>query len=296
MPAERIFILGGTGGIGKKVVNDLLDKNIAVTLYARSSEKVNSLFTYHNNSKELISVVQGDYNDLSPVKEGIKGHTRLFLLVADFSSFVKTKKTIAEYAYAAGVKQIVDISSFTVNMGWRESFIGSNHYHAEKAIFDIPNRGYFVALRPGRFMSNIFNMGRPISDGVIFDTADPNKPQGWISPNDIGAVAAVVLSEDIEKHGDIVYGLTGELVTSQECAKIISRISGRDIPYVQVSAIEKYKKIMESGYVSHVLAVDFVDNLGKGDPTSISFCIEILLGRKPETLEEYLQANKALLL
>ncbi|CEP12493.1 hypothetical protein [Parasitella parasitica] len=289
MTTERVFVVGGTGNIGVKAVNDLIENKVPVTLYARSPEKVASLFS---RAKDLVNVVQGDFQDLSPIKEGIKGHTRLFLLVADFSSFVDTKKTIATYAYEAGVRQVVDISSFTVNMGWRSSFIGSNHYYGEKAIFDIPNRGYLVALRPGRFMSNHFHMTRPLADNGLYDNADPECRQGFISTNDIGAVAAVVLREDIEKHGDAVYKLTGDILTSAERADILTRVTGKDIKYIQVTAVQKYNKMMESGKVSHILAMDLSDNLEGGYENNVTPSIEILLGRKPETFEEYLRANK----
>ncbi|KAK4514749.1 uncharacterized protein ATC70_002352 [Mucor velutinosus] len=287
MFAERVFVIGATGNIGVKAVNDLIDNKIPVTLYARNSEKVASLF-----SSDLVNTVVGDYSDLSPIKESIKGHTRLLLLVGDFGDFVNIKKTIATYAYEAGVQQVVDISSFSVNMGWRSTVIGSHHYYGEKAIFDIPNRGHFVALRPGRFMSNHFGMARPIADKGLYDTSDPNLAQGWISPNDIGAVAAVVLREDVKKHMDAVYNLTGDVVTSAERAAIFSRVTGQDIKYIQVSPVQKYNKIMELGHFPHLFAIDFVDNLDSNDDSKVNPSIEILLGRKPETLEEYLTANK----
>jgi putative NADH-flavin reductase len=99
---ERVFILGDTGNIGTKLVQDLLAKNIPVTLYARTPSKVKSLF----GSNNLINVVQGDYSDLSPLKEGIKNHTRLFLLAFGFDQFVEVKTEIATIVYTSGVKQL----------------------------------------------------------------------------------------------------------------------------------------------------------------------------------------------
>lgn len=66
-------------------------------------------------------------------------------------------------------------------------------YYGEKVIFDILNRGYFVAFRIDRFMSNLLK-GR--SSGV-YSTVSLNFHLGLISLSDIGAVAAVVLREDI---------------------------------------------------------------------------------------------------
>lgn len=289
MSTEKVFVIGGTGNIGQKAVSDLLANKIPVTLFARSPEKVASLF-----SSDLVSVIQGDLKDLSPIKEGIKGHTRLFLLVSDFYDFVNIKKTIATYAYEAGVKQIVDISSLVVNLGWRTTSIGSVHYYAEKAIYEIPNRGHFVTLRPGRFMSNHLGMMSPLADKGLFDNGAPDAPQGWISTNDIGAVAALVLREDVNKHLDAVYSLIGDVVASRERAAMLTRITGQDIKYTQVSPVQKYHKLMASGHFPHVFALDLVTDLDGHDdkPTPI---IEILLGRKPETVEEYLTANKNLL-
>lgn len=289
MSSERVFIIGGTGNIGIKTVNDLLDNKIPVTLYARSPEKVASLFSH---GKDLVNVVQGDYKDLSPIKEGIKGHTRLFLLIGDFTDFANTKRTIATYAYEAGVQQVVDLSSFTVNIGWRTSSIGSEHYYGERAIFDIPNRANMVTLRPGRFMSNHLHMTNPVATNCIFDTADPDQPQGFISTNDIGAVAAVILREDVKKHGEAVYNLTGDVVTSAERAAIFSRVIGKEIKYTKIAPAQKYKQIMASGVFNHVIAIDFCDNLDGCDDAKVTPSIEILLNRKPETLEEYLTANK----
>jgi uncharacterized protein YbjT (DUF2867 family) len=288
---DRVFILGGTGNIGTRVVQDLLAKKVPVTLYARTPSKVESLFPNHNG---LINVVQGDYSDLTPLKASIKGHTRLFLLILGFKSFVEDKAEIAKIAYEAGVKQIVDISSFTVNMGWRTSLIGAKHDGAERAILNIPNRGYFVALRPGGFMSNMLYNDTPLkTGGKIFDSASPDCAQGWISTNDIGAVAAVVLSEDIEKHGDAVYSLTGDIRTPTERAQVLSRILGQDIKFIQVTSAQKYSKIMKTGYFTHQIAMDLCTGLDSYNDDRVTPEISILLGRDPETLEEYLTVNKS---
>ncbi|KAG2193487.1 hypothetical protein INT47_005012 [Mucor saturninus] len=287
---DRVFIVGGTGNIGTKLVQDLLEKKVPMTLYARTPSKIESMFP---NSTELINIVQGDYSDLTSLETGIKGHSRLFLLVSDFSDFVNLKKNIAKIAYDSGVKQIVDISSFTVNMGWRTSYIGALHYGAEKAIFDLPGRGNLVALRPGRFMSNVVDHSRPNADNKIFDCLPGDLSYGFISTNDIGAVAAVVLSEAIEKHGDAVYSLTGDITNGHQRAQIISDIVGREINYQQVKPIQKYNKIMESGHFPHLFAMDLAAGLDSCPDDRVTPEISILLGREPETVKEFLVANKA---
>ncbi|RCH88328.1 hypothetical protein CU097_011169 [Rhizopus azygosporus] len=291
--SERVFILGGTGNVGSKITRDLIAKDIPVTLYARQPEKVKALF----ESNSLVNAIQGDYRDLTPLKEGLKGHTRLFLLIADVYNMIPLKRTIAAWAYDAGTKQIVDISSFFVSSPLRTASIGVKHYESEQAIYHLPNRGAFVALRPGRFMSNIFLYdGLQSSNDTIFDTVDADKLQGWVSPNDIGAVAAVVLSEDIEKHGDSVYELISDVATPTQRAAYLSRILGREIKYKQINSLEKYEIFMNIAHFNHPFAYCLSTTLVSYDvrnPT-ITDGIHVLLRRKPETLEKYLEDNKHL--
>ncbi|KAG1170444.1 hypothetical protein G6F70_007659 [Rhizopus microsporus] len=287
---ERIFIVGGTGNIGTALVRELLAKNAAVTLFTRSPDKVNALFSRN----PLIRIVQGDLQNLTVLKEAIKGHTRLFILVGGLDDGVPIKTAIATYGYEAGVRQVVDISSVYASASTRGTLLGDFSQREEEEILRIPNRGYFVALRPGRFMSNMFYVDPP-RDDVITDTSEPDELCGWISPNDIGAVAAVVLTDDVEKHKDFVYELNGDAVTGNQRAEIFTRILGRSITYKKVSAVEYYNTFITKIYPNnHRMGYDLATKKVCFDKnfSTITDGIEILLGRKPETVEEFLIKNK----
>ncbi|GAN04753.1 nucleoside-diphosphate sugar epimerase [Mucor ambiguus] len=286
---ERIFIIGPTGSIGSKTVQDLLANQVPVTLYARNPSKVTAMFPQANS--ELLKVVQGDFEDLSPIKEAVKGHTRLYLIASDLSTYAQVKKTIATYAYAAGVKQIVDISSSYIDHGWRTTAIGQMSYIAESGVFNIPDRGYLVTLRPTRFMGNMLGqMSRYVNQG-IFNNVPKDFAQGWASNNDIGALAAVILQEDIHKHQDAVYNMTSDVCTPAQFTAILSKIVGKDLPYHQITDVQMYNALMQAKIFPHPVAIEFIDYRDEKS-THVTPCIEIMLGRKPETLEEFLNANK----
>lgn len=118
---DRIFVVGGTGNSGKQLVRDLIKADIPTTLYTRDPTNASSLF---QDAKQL-NTVKGDLSDLTPLKEAIKGHTRLFMVIPYSANMSRVKPAIAEIAYNAGVKQIVDVSG-TANFapGWRQSFLG----------------------------------------------------------------------------------------------------------------------------------------------------------------------------
>jgi uncharacterized protein YbjT (DUF2867 family) len=289
MNEERIFIIGGTGNIGQSLVKLLLSKNQNLTLYARDPAKVASLFP-------TVATVQGNLNNLDVMKEAVKGHTRVFMFASDFSLSVEyVKSTIAKHAYAAGVKQLVDISSITAGHPWHTSFTGDSHFNAEQIISQLPNRGTLVALRPGRFMSNMLTISRVGTDGVVRDTQDGDEHVGWISPDDIAAVAAAVLTEDVGKHGDAVYELVGDYLTQNERANVLSRALGRTVTYEQVGVVDKYNQLIKFGIphgFAYKLACNRVPSPADG---TITKGFPILIGRGPETLEEYAIKNKDLL-
>ncbi|KAI8145662.1 hypothetical protein BJV82DRAFT_534896 [Fennellomyces sp. T-0311] len=286
--SERVYFVSGTGSIGTVAIKKLLENGVAVTVYARSPAKAQSLFGNPSN----LTIVEGDYSDLKPFDETIAGHTRLFLVVADPVNFTKLKVAIAKKAYAAGVKQIVDISSVGSAFPWRSSWGSTLYRDAEEALLGIPGRGAYVALRPYQFMSNQATREVHTIKGSnsIIDIAAPDAVQEWISTNDIGEVVANIFQDPIEKHGDAVYDMVGDVVSRKDRAALLSKLLGRTITYEQITPEQQYNNLVSLG-LTHLQAYTVLDLptiSGKVTPG-----LSILLGRPPQTLEEWLEENKA---
>ncbi|KAG0168072.1 hypothetical protein DFQ28_008725 [Apophysomyces sp. BC1034] len=288
---ERVYVIGGTGNIGEKVVHDLLLNGVQTTVYARSPAKVTNK---HHDTSNLLTVVQGDYDDLGPFEQSIEGHTRLLLIISDYNRMVQLKTAFAKLAYQAGAKQIVDISSQTVSLGWRSTYIGATHAAAEQAILNLAG-GNYVALRPAKFMTNhLWQEFHLIKYENRFEgMAAPDEKQGYISTNDIAALAAKVLQDPVEKHGDAVYEMLSCAITPEERAAAFSKVLGRTITYRQRTAEEQYRAMIDLG-LPHLLAYSLT-SLGKGTAT-LNEGLPILLGRQPETFEEWLDKNKEVFL
>ncbi|ORX45092.1 hypothetical protein DM01DRAFT_1340173 [Hesseltinella vesiculosa] len=206
-----------------------------------------------------------------------------------------TKGEIARHAFNAGVKQIVDISSQSSGFPWRANSIGYTHFQAEKRLVEEtprPKDAFVVTLRPGRFMSNILTFDRPFGDAVV-DIAEANYPQGWISPRDIGHLAAIILQDSISKHGDGVYELIGDVVTPQARAQIFENALGRPFAYKKITSIEKFNILNHAvaDRLSYGAILDLATAVDPAD-TTVSPALPILLNREPETLEEYVVRNK----
>ncbi|KAI9251748.1 hypothetical protein BDA99DRAFT_574952 [Phascolomyces articulosus] len=291
---ERIYFVGGTGFVGKKAVEDTLDAGIKVTIYTRHPEKSN--FSEHPN----VTFVQGDYDNITAFEKSIAGHTRLFLLTATYDRVAQIKGAFARLAYAAGVKQIIDISTITIDLSLF-TYIAQSHFAGEEAIRDAKNSFFpddqqlsFVSLRPWRFMSNnsLFYNDSITHRNIITGTADPDIPQGYISPNDIGSLAAIILREPIEKHGDAIYPMTGQLLTASQRAEIASKVLDRPIKYKQWSVKEQYDVLSKALGGIHKAAYDLAQDIRPDFNHSPG--LSIVLGREPETLEEWFTKNKDL--
>lgn len=108
---EHIFVVGATGNVGSNTVRQLLEKGSRVTIYVRNPAKATTLFP---GQESLLSIVQGDYSDLTPFDNAIaSGFTRLLVLIqAEGVAMAELKSHMATVAYNSGVKQVVDISSY----------------------------------------------------------------------------------------------------------------------------------------------------------------------------------------
>ncbi|KAI9248310.1 hypothetical protein BDA99DRAFT_525350 [Phascolomyces articulosus] len=299
--ADRIFVVGGTGKIGSSLVHELVKYSGAhqptITIYSRSPEIVNEQLSLIagddgiDKKTKNITIIQGDLEDLTPFEESIVGHTRLFLLVADVPEQREKLITLSEKAYAAGVKQIVDIEAKRIS--WRSYSLIDPHLEAEKAIYALPIRkyAYYVTLRPTNFMSNIFFLCLDTikNDSVLVDAADPDEDQEWISPFDIALVAANILLDPMEKHGNAAYDLVGDIKTPLQRAASLSTALGRTITYKQLPVTEYYAYLIRNAKMDHKEAFFFATYR---EVSKVTRRTALLLGRAPESFEEWAFKNK----
>jgi uncharacterized protein YbjT (DUF2867 family) len=287
---SKVYVLGATGGIGTQVVKELLEKGVPTTVLVRDPSKANSLFGESNK----LNVVQGDYTSVDAFKDSIAGHERLFILVHGLEDMPKIKTTFAKIAYEAGVKQVVDVSGGAVSGAWRNNIITAAHYYAEKNIYELPNRGSYVALRPTAFFTNHFfgdHMTVKHKD-TIFGPYDPEEKSSWVSTTDIAHLAVNVMTESIEEHNDMVYDMTSARLSGNDRAAALSKVLGKEIKYVQIPFQDAHKNFMEHAHMPHRMVYAVLDSSAMM-PFPVNRGLSTVLHREPETLEQWFAANKS---
>lgn len=83
----KLFVIGATGGVGKAVLKQALNKGHKVTAYVRDSNKVQS-------THENLTVVQGDGLDLAAMTKAMAGHDAVICAVG--SQGLKASTTMSD--------------------------------------------------------------------------------------------------------------------------------------------------------------------------------------------------------
>ncbi|KAI8885332.1 NAD(P)-binding protein [Backusella circina FSU 941] len=289
--SDKIFVTGATGYIGSKLIGFLLEKNAKVTAYVRNIEKAKSMFP---QAPENLKFIQGDYTTTDVFEREIIGHTRLFFVVAVDSPMADIKGTFAKIAYDAGVRQIVDISSSSVNSPYRYSFVSSMHREGEDRIIAAKKRKdqYCVIIRPGRFYTNhLWIEAQNIKEKQQLSTLnDFDKKEGYVSNTDIAELCSVILTDPIEKHDNCVYTMFSQMLSIRDRAAALSDVLGKNITVNNSSEQEMYDGLIHRGYPHH-LAINFVQLHEDGN---VNPYYAAMLGRPAQTFRDWLLVEEHL--
>jgi uncharacterized protein YbjT (DUF2867 family) len=292
MSQTKVLVTGATGGIGSHAVTRLVESGVATTIFARNEEKARQLFAKEFETG-LLTFAKGDLDDVEAFKNAVKGQTRLLLLVADLERMAQIKGTFGRIAYESGVKQIVDISSFTVPYT-KKGFISYAHTTGEEVLFKAANEtgNNLVALRPGNFMTNHLHQATHSIKHMnkIIGVGTPENVSTHIDPRDIADVAVSIFLDPVEKHGNYVYDVQTEVLSNKQRAEIFSRVLGRQIVYEQVDYVTFYDSLINMR-IPHKMAYDFV-TLGAIDFNNPIPQLEILTRKPLRTFENWVKENK----
>jgi uncharacterized protein YbjT (DUF2867 family) len=230
-----ILVTGATGNIGTELVKQLVAKKIPVRVITRDEKKVAHL-------GPAVERVIGDRHDPSVIRQAVPDADQVFMLPVLFDKHHEADRLLIEEAKAAGVRQIVLISSGAVRM--EGNAIGRLHREKEKFIEDSGISWTF--LRPGGFMSNTLQWaGTSKSQSKVFNPMGKGKTAP-ISPYDIAGVAAVALTSS--GHEGNAYDLTGaELLSTHDQVQILSKIIGKAIECVDIPIEVATERAIASG-------------------------------------------------
>lgn len=275
-----LAVTGATGAVGGRVAHRLSASGTSQRLILRHGADAPDL-------DGAVPVEVSDYGDAVDMERALAGVSTLFLV-----SFREAEDRLDRHfravdaAVAAGVERIVYLSFLKASAD-STFLLGRQHFATEE---HIKERGVgFTFLRSSFYADFVpFFTG---DDGVIRAPAGDGKVS-WICRDDIADTVVAALTDNAY-NGQTFENTGPAALDFGETAEVLSRVSGRDISYVEESLEEAWESRRPTGapdweiegWISSYLAV------ANGELSHISDTVERLCGRPARDLESFLADN-----
>ena len=227
---KLILVSGATGRQGGAVARELLSRGYRVRGLTRNpdSERAQQLAGLG------IEMVKGDFNDIDSLNQAAQGVYGVFS-VQNFwehgkQAEIRQGSNLADAAKQAGVSHFVYTSVANADKNTGIPHFDSK-YEIEKYILSVQLP--YTIIRPVSFMENWEYSRVHIENGIIYGPLSPETRHQHIAVKDIGRFAAEAFDNPAEWLG-VSIDIAGDDHTQLEIAGIFSRVTGREVKYVQV--------------------------------------------------------------
>ncbi|WP_217139852.1 NAD(P)H-binding protein [Streptomyces sp. AC627_RSS907] len=234
---QKIFVTGVTGvtgTVGRQVVTELLARGHAVRALTRDATRA--------ALPDGVEVVQGDLTEPDSLAPALEGVTGLHLITFGGPCFapLETGPRILELARAAGVRRV------TVLHGGGPSLL-EDAVRADDGGLD------WTVLVPVEFMANALEWADRIAASGEVHEPFVSRLSAMVHEGDIGAVAAVALTE--EGHGGREYVITGpELLTVGDKVATLAGARGARIALAELTEEQAIARWRAAGHPEDVVA------------------------------------------
>ncbi|WP_224545434.1 SDR family oxidoreductase [Mesorhizobium sp. CA16] len=294
---ETLLVTGASGHLGRAVINHLLGE--------RKVAPANIIATTRNpeNLADLaargVAVRSADFDDKASLEAAFTGADRV-LVISTGELDLKSDRRLKQHqaavaaAKAAKVSHLLYTSMPNPEPGSPVLFAG-DHYGTEEAIkaSGIP----YTIFRNGWYQENLFmSLPHAISSGKWYSSAADGRIAHGARDDMAAAIAAGLASDSKESH---IYTLTGpQAYTTNEIAALVSEVTGKPLEVIQLPDEALTEGVKAAGVPEDFarIIVSFDANTRAGRIGEVTDAVEKLSGRKPRTLKQFLEANKAALL
>jgi uncharacterized protein YbjT (DUF2867 family) len=285
---------GSQGATGRKVAQLLLERGVRVRAFVRThDERAEQL-------RELgAEVVAGDLRDVAQVQPALDGVDRIFFTYPVVDGLLDATATVASAARAHGVRRLVEVSQLAPTPG-AHSPRTRQHWVSEQ-VFDWADVGA-VHLRATVFFENIRALaavGLASGEGVLaVPLGDERNSMPLVAATDVARVGAALLADPALPSASY-HRLVGAVPTVGDIVAAFSQTLGVPFRYVNVDEQDWRDRALARGNSPH--AVEHLSRLWQvfrrpeirnEELYQVTDAVEQITGSRPETLEEFLRANR----
>ncbi|WP_308298943.1 NAD(P)H-binding protein [Streptomyces sp. GESEQ-35] len=276
-----ILVTGATGKVGREAVGQLTALDRKVRALSRTPEEA--------GLPEGVDVVAGSPADPASLAAAFTGVTAALVVLS--GDVAGEARNIAEAARAADVEHLVFLSSASVLHPLPHG-IAEEHRAAEREI--TASGAATTFLRPGPFHANTSWWTKTVQESSSVRCWIGNNPGAPIDEYDIASAAVAALTQD--GHRGKAYVLTGgEVLTSEEQARILGDVLGRSLSF-SVASQEEVVEVFAGITGDRAAAETNVAALHSPEvPWATSTtAVRDLTGRDPRPYRAWAVANAAL--
>ena len=283
---DKILVTGATGHYGHTAITSLIESGVDKSLiYAMARD-----FTKAEKLKSLnVNIVFGDYNNYGSMLKAFSGIEKLLFVSGNEQENRSMQHIqVVNAAVESSIKYILYTSQEhkEVNFSLIEPLL-SSHLATENAIkksglnYTILRNGLYMDILPSFLGENIFKYGiyLPAGNGKI----------GFALRSEMAEIAAKILIS--KGHKNKTYSVSQGNYSFSEIAEYISQITGKNITYLSPSLDTFLNTAIDQGMSKKFAKMigGFAVAARYGELESDGSQMEILLGRKPLTIKEYLE-------
>uniref|UniRef100_UPI002810BB8B SDR family oxidoreductase n=1 Tax=Arthrobacter sp. TaxID=1667 RepID=UPI002810BB8B len=223
-----VLVVGATGSLGGKVVDELLKRGKSVRALVRPTSDASRLQT------RGVEIARGDMLDVDSLVAAMNGADAVITTAAGYTRGGKNSQDIdtignsnlAEAARRTGIRRFVLTSILTSD----QTPNVPHFWHKKVAEDKLEQLGVpFVALRPGAFIDQVASMGgNPIDKGRMMWPGKASVPLTFVHTSDLAAYLAAAVDADAEDGERIDIGWDRP-VSVLEVAKLMGVSAGKPI-------------------------------------------------------------------
>ncbi|MCC7460960.1 MAG: NAD(P)H-binding protein [Gammaproteobacteria bacterium] len=292
-----LLVTGAAGQLGRRVLHHLLATEgvpakdvIAVT---RKPEALADL------ASQGVVVRQGSFDDPAGLARAFAGAKRALIISTDKIDVPGAREiqhaNAVNAAKAAGVKHIVYTSMYGCDPGSPVTALAPSHYATEQAL--AKSGLTWTVLRHTWYMDGLpGTLAQSYQFGGQFVTAGNDEPVNYVAREDCARADAAALAAD--SAASVRLDVTGPTtVTASQLAALATELTGKPLKVVLVSPEDRTNALTGAGLPPPIAAliVSIDVNTRSGATRNVSDAVQKLTGRAPQSVREFLAANKAAL-
>lgn len=277
-----ILITAATGQVGSAALHSLAENRVEVRALVRDPTK----FAAPNG----VEAVQGDFDDESSLAKALEGVGTLLLAGRDSPDSVSQHRRVLSEATRAGVRNVVKLSAIGASAKSPIALM-REHHEVDELVRGGPFSSTF--LKPHLFMQNLLRAAEAVRQEGKLSAPMGKDRFPLVDTRDVGAAAAIVLV-DPAAHSGKEYALTGPAAVSyHDVATQLAVVAGHAVNYEAVAPGEFEKRLREAGMPDwRAFDLANIASAYSVPENDVSPDLELLLGRQPTTLTQFLKDHE----